>query len=151
MNGWIEYAIFDVRGEPKGQPRPRAFFNKKTGRASVYDQGTAEGWKSLVAFAAKPFLPKEPLSGPVRLMVSFIFPRPARLMRKKDPDGLIPHTSKPDSDNCMKAVMDALTQIGMWRDDSQVCNQTVTKSYAGKNGQAGALIQIYRIDEGDAA
>jgi len=114
---WKLYCSIDVYGEPKGQPRPRAFVNKKTGRASVFDSGQAEGWKGQIALAARPYLPASPLEGPIRLGLTFYFPRPGRLMRKRDPDGPVMHLSKPDFDNASKAVVDCLTQIGMWRDD----------------------------------
>ena len=52
--------LFFVRGEPKGQPRPRSFALRgkggkpilsKTGQPiiRVYESGTAEEWKSQVA------------------------------------------------------------------------------------------------------
>lgn len=67
---------FSVQGVPKGQPRPRAFAFK--GKARVFDPGTAEGWKSAIAEAARPHLPREPLAGPVALEVAFSFPRPKK-------------------------------------------------------------------------
>jgi len=42
---------FFVSGDPKAQPRIRAF--AINGHARVYDPGTAEGWKSLIAVAAR--------------------------------------------------------------------------------------------------
>jgi hypothetical protein len=36
-----------VHGEPKGQPRPRAF--ARGGMVRMYDPATAEGWKSAIA------------------------------------------------------------------------------------------------------
>jgi Holliday junction resolvase RusA-like endonuclease len=147
MTDWISVCAFDVQGEPKGQPRPRAFYNKKAGRASVYDKGTAEGWKGAIALAARPFLPLSPLSGPLRLTVAFFFPRPARLMRKKDPESYIPHTAKPDADNALKAVMDCLTQIGMWTDDQAVSSVAVEKNYCAKASRPGAAIQIFKKED----
>jgi len=145
---WQLYCAFDVLGEPKGQPRPRAF--SRGGKASVYDPATAEGWKGAIALAARASLPPQPIDGPIGLAVTFFFPRPARLLRKKDPDGLIPHTAKPDSDNAAKAVLDALTTIGMWRDDALVCSMIAEKYYSAKGQAAGALIQIFTFKE-DAA
>ncbi len=144
---WTRLCTFDAYGEPKGQPRPRAFYNKKTGRAAVYDKGTAEGWKGLIALAARNFLPNTPIDQPLRVAVTFFFPRPKRLLRKKDPVGNIPHTAKPDGDNLMKAVLDCLTQIGMWRDDSLVCSQFIEKYYVARDQAPGALIQIFTIGE----
>jgi Holliday junction resolvase RusA-like endonuclease len=144
---WKNYCVFDVLGDPKGQPRPRAFYNKKTGRAAVYEKGTAEAWKSDIAVAARSFLPASPIEGPVRLDITFVFSRPQRLMRAKDPEGMIPHTAKPDRDNLDKAVMDALTNIGMFRDDSLVCSGLIEKFYSKKHGASGALIQIFTFKE----
>lgn len=139
---------FTVRGEPKAQPRPRAFarkFGNGKVAARMYDAGTAEGWKGLIALAAKPFMPAAPIEGPLRVDIDFFFPRPGRLMRKKDPDVPIPHDSKPDRDNCEKAVLDALTQLGFWRDDAQVCEGEVRKFYASKSGTPHAKIQISAV------
>jgi Holliday junction resolvase RusA-like endonuclease len=139
---WLSVCAFDVQGIPKGQPRPRAAFFR--GKARVYDPGTAEGWKAAIQLAAKPFLPAVPLDCPLRLTVALFFPRPGRLLTRKSPDGQIPHTAKPDADNALKAVMDCLTGIGMWRDDALVCSSTVEKYYAAKTQRSGAVIQIFR-------
>ena len=120
---------FFVAGEPKGQPRPRAAFHN--GRARVYDPGTAENWKSQIALAAKPLVPDQPLDVPIKLKVDFYMPRPKAHFGKS---GLkygspVRHTKKPDLDNLEKAVMDALTEVGIWRDDSLVCVKSTRKHY----------------------
>ena len=144
---WREVATFHVDGDPKPQPRPRAF--ARAGRARVYDPGTAEGWKGAVALAARPHLPREPLQGPVRVDVTLCFRRPkAHYLR----GGLRPgapthHTGRPDRDNCEKALLDCLTQLGMWHDDGQVCAGEVTKLYGE---QPGAVVRV-SLDEAAAA
>jgi Holliday junction resolvase RusA-like endonuclease len=112
----------------------------------MYDPGTAEGWKGCIAMAAETHCPAVPLDGPVSVSIDFLFQRPGRLLRKKDPDGRIPHVAKPDRDNCEKAVLDALTQLGFWRDDAQVCAGEVRKYYCARDEPAGAIITI--SDEG---
>ncbi|MFP4066237.1 MAG: RusA family crossover junction endodeoxyribonuclease [Spirochaetaceae bacterium] len=129
-----------VEGTPKGQPRPRAF--ARNGVARVYDPGTAEHWKSQIALAVKDIRPDAPLSGPVSVEVSFRLPRPKRLMRKSDPAGLIPHAGKPDLDNLVKAVFDALSTVGVWKDDAQVVNCLAEKWYAAKHNSAGARLIV---------
>ena len=66
--------VFIVDGEPKGQPRHRAFAvkNKKTGSwtTRAYNPGTAEEWKSQIAIAAKEFLPSYRIEGPVVLDIT---------------------------------------------------------------------------------
>lgn len=124
---------FFVDGTPKGQPRPKAF--SRGGIASVYDPGTAEGWKGCVALAAKDKRPTEPFTGALELTLHFFFPRPknhfrtgknASLLRDDSP---LRHTGKPDSDNLAKAVMDAMTQLAFWKDDGQVAILVVTKAF----------------------
>jgi Holliday junction resolvase RusA-like endonuclease len=137
---------FYVEGIPKGQPRPKAF--SRGGHAAVYDPGTAESWKSLVAVAAKPFQPQIPFNGPLTLCLDFTFPRPKCHYRSGKNSHLLKegcpnfHTSKPDSDNLAKAVMDAMTQLSFWMDDSQVWSLYVSKLYTPNGGRSGCSISL---------
>lgn len=132
---------FFVEGTPKGQPRPKAFV--RGGHAAVYDPGTAEGWKSQVALAAWPFL-GDPFAGPVKLTLGFRMPRPRAHYRGKTmtlrDDAPQYHIGKPDADNFAKAVMDALTMLRMWNDDSQVAVLKVWKMYEA--GSIGCHVTI---------
>lgn len=148
----IEPVSFFVAGEPKGQPRPRAFARKMGGKfvARVFDSGTAEAWKSAIAAEASQHKPAAPLSGPVRLRICFYIQRPKghytagkieRGLRATSPHY---HTGKPDADNLAKAVMDALTQCGwFWVDDAQVAVLTAAKLYA--DGGTGAQVEIREV------
>lgn len=141
---WTPLASVFVAGEPKGQPRARAFTRVFGGKptARMYDPGTAEGWKGAVALAMREHLPAEPIDGPVCVDIDFLFPRPKRLMRRCDPAGEIPHLAKPDRDNCDKAVLDCLKTLGLFRDDCQVCDGRPRKFYHAKTGRPGARITI---------
>src|SRR5262245_54600356 len=128
---------FFVPGEPKGQPRPRAFARQiAPGKwsARAYNPGTAEGWKSCIATEAKTRRPDEPLTGPLALRVVFHMPRPKShfktkgALRDTSPHH---HTSRPDADNLGKAVKDCLTALGFWRDDAQICDEHFVKQFAG--------------------
>lgn len=117
--------------------------------ARVFDAGTAEGWKSQVALAAKPHAPTEPLTGALFVELWFHLPRPKGHFRGGKPDrGLKPdaplwHTGKPDADNLAKAVLDALTQLGaFWRDDSQVARLAVRKGYSSTPGCTVAISSL---------
>ena len=137
---------FWVSGEPKGQPRPKAF--SRGGFTRVYDPGTAEGWKGCVALAARQYLPKEPLACPVSLRLSFKMPRPKGHYRA---NGTLKDSAprcfskKPDADNLAKAVMDALTQLRVWLDDCQVVRLDVHKTYAIKT--PGVSIEIQEVTQ----
>jgi Holliday junction resolvase RusA-like endonuclease len=142
---------FEVDGVPKGQPRPRAFgMKRKDGGVAirVYDPGTAEAWKSAIAVAFRKKFdgldpkPTLPIVGDVSLRMRFMFQRPKSHYRTGQhsaelrPDAPDWHTSKPDLDNLVKAVMDALTNIGIWRDDSQVAFMEAAKWWSSLGGAA---------------
>lgn len=131
---------FFAFGTPKGQPRARAFAMK--GKVRMYDPGTAEGWKSAVAAAAKPYI-NTFAAGPVRVSITFEMPRPKSHRTKAGElrmDRPVFHVGKPDCDNLAKAVLDALTAIGIWTDDAQVAELWITKKYA--DGATGAQVYL---------
>ena len=137
---------FFVPGVPKPQPRPRAF--ARNGMARVYDPGTAEGWKSAIAVAAKEMRPDKPLAGPIGLRIVFLLPRPKSHYRAngnlRDPCRQVCHAQKPDLDNLAKAVMDCLSTIGMWNDDAQVCKLDLSKWWDSSD-QCGATITVEEL------
>lgn len=133
-----------VYGEPKGQPRPRAF--SRGGKARVYDPGTAEGWKSAIAEGFRKWLPPSPLAGRVSVEIKAAFARPkghwkkdGRTLAKGAP---LDHVQKPDADNMAKAVLDALTTIGMWQDDAQVNPLIVSRSWAAAGEASVTLVRV---------
>jgi Holliday junction resolvase RusA-like endonuclease len=112
--------------------------------ARVYEAGTAEEWKSMIAIAAKQLRPPAPITGPVAMTLRFYFPRPkghygAKGLRPAAPLTMI---TKPDLDNLEKAVMDCLTRVGFWRDDSQVNSKMSSKAYADFPRPAGMVVSI---------
>jgi Holliday junction resolvase RusA-like endonuclease len=126
----VEYRVF-VNGVPKAQPRPRMMRN-----GHVFNPHSADAWKDAVKAA---FMARKPIiTGPVGLYVKFFMPIPKGLKVKEGV--FIPHIKKPDTDNLLKAVMDSLTQVGVWKDDSQVYSAEAVKGYA--HGKVGALVEI---------
>jgi Holliday junction resolvase RusA-like endonuclease len=123
---------FFVAGIPKAQPRVKAFV--RGGHAGVYTPDSAEEWKQAVRSNATVVAPESILKGPIRVELDFFLPRP-KAHYKRDgslkADQSIWHTSKPDLDNLIKAVTDAITDTQhIWLDDSQICEITATKTYA---------------------
>jgi crossover junction endodeoxyribonuclease RusA len=146
---------FEVSGDPMPQPRVRAFARKMgNGQAvaRVYTPGTAEAWKSAIAVAARPHIPQRPITGGVALSVLFRIERPkshygsgrnAEVLRSAAPRF---HAQKPDVDNLIKAVMDALSIIGIWEDDTQACRLIVEKRWATLAERPGATIDIEELE-----
>jgi Holliday junction resolvase RusA-like endonuclease len=139
---------FFAEGVPKGQPRPRAF--AMNGKARVYDPGTAEGWKSAVAVAARPFLSTR-FTEPVSIAIVFVLPRPKKHFftgKKADllrPDAPLYDGRKPDLDNYEKAVWDSLVIIGLLADDCLIVKSDSTKIFS-PDGRTGAFIALRLAD-----
>ena len=128
----IAYSLL-VNGVPKAQPRPRM-----TAGGHVYNPLSADAWKEKIkaAFAAR----RRPvITGPVRLEVTFFMPVPKRMKINE----FTPHVKKPDTDNLLKAVMDSLTEIGVWKDDAQVYETLAGKYYAGKETGAQIIVETF--------
>lgn len=145
---WVKIHDFRIDGIPKAQPRARS-----RGKApGVYDPGTAEGWKALVCAAFARIRPDEPFDQPLKVDVDWYFPRPRTFNKRtraayggksRDvPKGIVLHTSKPDRDNCDKAVLDALTNLGFMRDDALVCDGLLRKFYHAEGGRPGARVRV---------
>jgi|SRR6185295_1838161 len=142
---------FYVSGDPKGQPRPRAFARKFGDKwsARVYDAKTADGWKGLIAAECRKHLPSgfTPYEGPVSLHLKLFISRPKAHFTKKGIRAEAPNwcAKKPDADNYAKAVMDCLTQLGVWRDDAQICELHVSKWFSIGFIGGGADITINEL------
>jgi Holliday junction resolvase RusA-like endonuclease len=143
---------FFIPGEPAAQARPRCKCLRIGPRLipQIYDLHNADEWKARIQLIARPYAPKAPMLGPVRLAVTFYVTRPqghyrgkAHALRPEAPNW---HISKPDGDNFVKALLDALTVVRIWVDDAQVCDQRIQKVYA-QEGKSGALVTIAPIED----
>lgn len=119
---------FWIATSPKGQPRPK--FARIGNYVQTYDPKQSKDYKSDMKWQ---LIEQHPLrlDGPVSLSIDFLMPRPKSHYGKKGLKDSAPyyHTSKPDLDNCIKAVKDCAKGI-LWGDDSQVCVLLATKKYA---------------------
>lgn len=136
---------FRAIGIPKAQPRAKACIRGR--HAGVYDPGTADDWKTVVRNAALAQWDRRIIEVPVTVLMQFHLPRPKSHYKRDELRDNAPSwvTTKPDLDNLEKAVLDALTNIGLWRDDAQVVGVLKTKSYA--DGLPCATVDILTADE----
>lgn len=130
-----------VFGEPKPQPRPRAF--TRNGHASVYDPGTAEGWKGSIALAIGGG--RKPYDQALSVAIDFYFAPPKNLQKKCERGETHFRTSKPDIDNLIKSTLDAMTALWVWFDDSQIVEIRATKRYATPDCSPGAVIHLSEV------
>ncbi|NWL89590.1 RusA family crossover junction endodeoxyribonuclease [Paenibacillus sp. 79R4] len=123
---------FTVYGEPVAQGRPK--FSTAGGFAKAYDPAKSRDYKDYVRLAATEHAPEVPLEGPVGMVLTVYRSTPKSFSKKRAAmaeAGQIQPTSKPDVDNYLKGVKDALKGI-IWRDDSQVVEVFARKRYSAR-------------------
>lgn len=120
-----------VPGAPMGKGRPR--FTRGHGNiVRTYTPKATASRENLIGVLALDKWKRTPIAGPVSIIVVMEVPVPKSWPKKKRADvniGTHP-LGKPDVDNCLKLVCDALNGI-VWRDDSQVVEASVRKLYSG--------------------
>ena len=122
---------FVVYGNPVGKGRPRA--TSRGGFVRMYTDAKTLGFESAVADEARIAMREwQPFDTPMQLQLSTYYPIPKSWSKKKRQmamDGEIHPQVKPDLDNVMKAVLDAMNGV-VYVDDSQVINMVATKRYS---------------------
>lgn len=130
---------FVVPGMARGQGRPKFTRFGKHGKAYKDQKDvTRENW--ILARYLDAVGDLEPAGGAVVLRVTarYSVPRSWSKKRQSDPGPMI---KRPDGDNVLKSVCDALNKVG-WRDDSQIISMAVIKEYAERDE---LVVEIERI------
>jgi len=130
-----------ILGDPVAKGRPR--FNRVTGHA--YTPGKTANWEARAVETFSCGWNGGPTEARAELEVTAVFARPKRLMRAKDPQGRVPHLSRPDADNVLKAVGDAIEKAGVLRNDSQAWRTLASKVYASKT-ESPRVEVLLRLD-----
>lgn len=126
-----------IPGIAQPQGSARAF--RRGARVIVTsDNPKLAGWRDRVAWGLRDAFAGHPrYDGPVHLDVAFTFVRPRGAQRRAFP------AVRPDLDKCVRAIGDALTDAGVWRDDAQLVILSATKRY----GEAPAVeIRAWALD-----
>lgn len=117
-----------VMGEPVPQGRPRLCGRGRFVRA--YDPPKSKAYKQLIKDTIEH--PKQIAEVPLLFELNIyrkIQKSGSWQSRQDKKNGLILPTTKPDVDNVLKGVMDALSGI-VWKDDNQVCDVICRKRYS---------------------
>ena len=109
----------------------------KSGRSFIshYKKKPVMEAQKLFCGLLTPFIPPSPITGPVIVEAQWVFP-----WRASERKGTIrefqriPKDTKPDVDNSNKLLLDCLTQLGIWEDDSQAYRLVLDKYWGDKPG-----------------
>ena len=101
------------------------FFTKKKVRQS----------ENFLAALLSMHKPDVPFSEPVSVSVTWTFPFRKSERRSVVKAGMpVPHTSRPDLDNLEKNLLDVMTRLNFWTDDSLVTEKSTSKWWGPKPG-----------------
>ena len=130
----LEFQLIFENGMPKGTAQQKGetvkYRRNEAGNLVPYikhyrtQKVSAE--RSQFIYRMKRYAPKKPIEGPVTLNVSLYFDvKDRKLWGKYKP-------TRPDCDNYVKEIKDAMTVSRFWNDDNQVAELHVSKRYAEK-------------------
>lgn len=124
---------FEVPGSPIGQGRPK--FSTINGHAKAYDPEKSRNYKAYVRLLATQAMKDSGftmIEGPCAIEIFAFFEVPkskSKKFRERALMGLERPTKKPDIDNIVKALQDALNGLA-YKDDSSIVCLSVGKCYS---------------------
>ena len=124
---------FIVPGEAIGKERPR--FVRRGKFVATYTPQKTKDYQKEVLIAYNKVARGKKLYGSIKAEVCAIYEPPksvSKKTREKMISGEIPYTKKPDVDNILKSVCDALNEV-TYDDDAQINDARVTKMYGDKS------------------
>lgn len=128
----------NVAGTPVAQPRYRVSARGGKVRHYLPTDHPIHEYRSQIRNAALA-QGHSPIEGAVRVDVVWQWQMPRRNQFATY------RYCKPDMDNLMKGVCDALTEAGVWSDDAQIVEMHGAKIYGE---QAGTFIKVWSIEVG---
>jgi len=138
-----------VLGVPRPQGSMKAHVLPNGKVAMRYPPAVFE-WRRTIQQAVAE-LEESPVHGAVRLRLGFDLPRPIdhflpvnskRSVPEVNPSAPAHPTVAPDLDKLVRAICDAITDTGLWRDDSQVVMITAAKRYSSPPGVHIAIEEL---------
>ena len=131
---------FVIPGTPVGKGRPK--FARRGNFVSTYTPEKTASYENLVKVKAQEAMGGIPLfEGAVAVGIHLFVTPPASWSQKKQREalagGIFP-TSKPDVDNVVKGIFDAMNEI-VWKDDKQAVDVVVSKRYCST---ARAVVEV---------
>jgi hypothetical protein len=150
-----------VYGSPAPQGSKRGFTNPKTGGVIIVEQQNrrVKSWRDDVKGAALQAMTAltpaggqwEPFLGPIHVLAVFQLTRPqGHYGSGRNAAALKPSAPRyparmPDLDKLERATYDALTAVGLWKDDGQIVMIEASKVWSA-TGIPGAFLRVTDLD-----
>lgn len=132
---------FTIPGPPIAKGRPRV------GKFGAYTPKRTVEYENLVRMAYMQYAPDSPpIDGYIKAEIRLYFPIPKSASKKARAGmmaGKIRPAKKPDCDNCIKSITDALNGIA-YKDDSQIVAVSCEKYYSD---QPRAVVMLSSLEE----
>lgn len=112
------------------------------GKGRAYDPSKKD--QESIRWQIRPYAPKEPLTGPISLYLTFLVPIPksiSKIMRRQMIEGIILPIKRPDFDNLSYIVVNAMKDL-IYVDDSQVVDATIQKRYSEEPKTIVKVVQL---------
>lgn len=134
---------FIVDGKPQGKLRARTFYNSRMGRMQSITPQQTKDYEDLIAWSYKAAGGRYLGDRLVEVDISAFYDIPKSTSKKKRQEILengIRPTVKPDCDNIIKVVLDALNSIA-YTDDKQVVSVRCQKYYTEAAGYLSVTVK----------
>ena len=136
--------IFPVEGMPQGKSRARTVRNKYTGKVHSFTPEKTAKYEEQIRRAFKRWGGTSYGDKMLDVEIAAYFPIPKSYSKKNSTDallGIMRPTKKPDCDNIIKVVLDALNGVA-YDDDKQVVCVSCNKYYAMDEDDGFITIEI---------
>ena len=134
--------LFFEEGLPRAtaQQKGEAVRYTRSGQAYIqhYKKEKVKALHNEFAYRLKRYAPPVPSEDPIRIIVFLGFD-----VKEKQLWGKY-KTTRPDGDNYIKELKDVMTEIGFWKDDAQVVDERVVRTYAEKGS---ITIQVETLNQ----
>lgn len=139
-----DITVFEVEGKPQGKARARTFYNTKLGRMQSITPEQTKSYEELIRWKYKEAKGAYYKEAPLRVSICAYYPIPKSFSKAKQEDARrwrLRPTTKPDCDNIIKVVLDALNGVAYY-DDKQVIEVSCSKYYA-----ENARLEVMLVEE----
>lgn len=137
---------FIVEGKPQGKARPRVVQNRYTGKSVAYTPQNTGNYEDLIRWSYKAAGGEYMGEMVLQVNIQAFYPIPKAFSKAKRiavNNGILRPTSKPDCDNIVKVVLDALNGVAYY-DDKQVVSVSCNKYY-GERGYLHITIEELKV------